>query len=145
MKILIQRVSQASVQVDGVVVGKIKSGVVVFVGIAHTDTFSHSHWLANKLVGLRLFPDDEKKINRSLFDIKGEALLISQFTLYADCSKGRRPSFIQAAPPDLAKHLYHKFIEDVRLLGVSVEAGVFGADMKVSLTNDGPVTLMLER
>lgn len=145
MKILIQRVSQASVQVDGVVVGEIKSGVVVFVGVTHTDTPNHSSWLANKFVTLRLFQDEEGKINRSLFDIKGEALLISQFTLYGDCSKGRRPSFTQAAPPDLAKHLYHQFIEDVRCLGISVETGVFGADMKVSLTNEGPLTLMLER
>lgn len=145
MKILIQRVSQASVSIDGVVLGEIKSGLVVFVGITHTDTSTHSSWLASKLVDLRLFQDSEGKINQSLLDIRGEALLISQFTLYADCSKGRRPSFIQAASPHLAKDLYHQFVEDVCRLGVVVKTGVFGADMKVSLINDGPVTLMLEK
>lgn len=145
MKVLVQRVSEASVKIDGIVVGEIKSGLVAFIGITHTDISSHSSWLANKLVDLRLFQDDEGKINKSLLDVKGEALLISQFTLYAECGKGRRPSFIQAASPELAKTLYLQFVEDVRRLGVSVETGVFGADMKVSLINDGPVTLMLER
>jgi D-tyrosyl-tRNA(Tyr) deacylase len=145
MKILIQRVTQASVVVDNKVVGTIGAGVVVFVGVTHSDTMAQVTWLANKLIHLRLFEDPSGKMNQSLLDKQGSALIISQFTLYADCSDGRRPSFIGAASPDMAKGLYEQFIVEVRKNGIPVETGVFGADMKVSLVNDGPVTLILER
>ncbi len=145
MKILIQRVSFAKVEVDHKIVGEIGSGVLVFVGITHTDTAMESAWLANKLIHLRIFEDAQGKINQSLIDEKGAALIISQFTLYADCSDGRRPSFIKAAPPEIAKPLYEKFIEDVKKSGIPVETGIFGAEMKVSLLNNGPVTLILEK
>ena len=145
MKILIQRVSHANVEVEGQTVGAIGPGILVFIGVTHGDTESQACWLANKLINLRMFEDDQGKINRSLLECSGEALVVSQFTLYADCSTGRRPSFTQAAPPDLAKHLYEKFVEEVRKGDVTVQTGVFGAEMKVSLLNDGPVTLMLER
>lgn len=145
MKILIQRVTQASVEVKGEVVGSIGPGVLVFVGITHTDTASEVAWLVNKLINLRIFEDAEGKMNQSLLDRKGSALIISQFTLYADCSEGRRPSFIQAAPPVIAKHLYELFINEVRKSGTEVATGIFGAEMKISLINDGPVTMMIER
>lgn len=145
MKILIQRVTQANVEVDAKIVGAIGVGVVVLVGVTHADTATQAAWLANKLVNLRIFEDEGGKINRSLVDQKGAALIISQFTLYGDCSDGRRPSFTQAAPPEKAKELYGLFIEEVRKGGIPVETGIFGAEMKISLVNNGPVTLMLER
>jgi D-tyrosyl-tRNA(Tyr) deacylase len=121
MKLLIQRVTQAKVEVANETVGSIGLGVLVFVGITHADTPTKAAWLANKLIHLRLFEDSQGKINQSLLDRKGSALIISQFTLYADCSEGRRPSFTQAAPPDIAKPLYEQFIEEVRRGEVSVE------------------------
>lgn len=145
MKILIQRVSHAHVEVDGVIVGAIGPGALVFIGITHSDTITQAAWLANKLIHLRMFEDVHGNINQSLLERQGKVLIISQFTLYAECSTGRRPSFTQAAPPKLAKHLYEQFVEEVRKGGISVETGVFGAEMKVSLLNDGPVTLILER
>lgn len=145
MKILIQRVTQASVEVKGEIVGSIGPGVLVFVGITHSDTASEVTWLANKLINLRIFEDAQRKLNQSLIDQRGAALIISQFTLYADCSDGRRPSFISAAPPEIAKPLYEQFIDEVRKNGISTASGVFGAEMKVSLINDGPITIMLER
>lgn len=145
MKALIQRVTQASVEVNGEIVGNIGPGVLVFVGITHGDTASQVTWLANKLINLRIFEDAQGKLNRSLIDQKGSALIISQFTLYADCSDGRRPSFIQAAPPEIANPLYEQFIAEVRKSGISTATGIFGAEMKVSLINDGPITIMLER
>jgi len=145
MKILIQRVTQASVEVNGEIVGSIGPGVLVFVGITHSDTASQVTWLANKLINLRIFEDPQGKLNQSLMDQKGSALIISQFTLYADCSDGRRPSFIEAAPPEIANPLYEQFIDEVRKNGISTASGIFGADMKVSLINDGPITIMLER
>jgi D-tyrosyl-tRNA(Tyr) deacylase len=145
MKILIQRVSQASVEVAGKIVGAIESGLLIFIGVTHTDTIDQTAWLANKLVNLRLFEDDQGKMNKSLIDAKGEVLVVSQFTLYADCNAGRRPSFTQAASPELGEQLYEQFIEALRTEGVSVQTGIFGAKMKVSLLNDGPVTIMLER
>ena len=145
MKILIQRVSHASVEVDKKIVGKIGPGVLVFIGITHTDTMEQVKWLANKLVNLRMFEDDQGKINQSLIEKKGSVLIISQFTLYADCSDGRRPSFTKAAPPEIAQPLYKEFALEVGKFGIPVETGIFGADMKVSLLNDGPVTLMIER
>lgn len=145
MKILIQRVAHAKVEIDNKVAGAIGEGVLVFLGITHTDAIAQAAWLANKLINLRIFEDDQGKFNQSLIDRKGSALIISQFTLYADCSNGRRPSFTQAALPEIAKPLYEHFVKEVRQGGVPVETGVFGAEMKVSLLNDGPVTLLLER
>jgi D-aminoacyl-tRNA deacylase len=145
MKLLIQRVTHASVEVEGKTVGAIGQGVLVFIGVTHQDTKLQSSWLANKLINLRLFADEQGKVNRSLLDCQGAALIISQFTLYANCNEGRRPSFTQAAAPNLAKELYEHFVEEVRKGGVLAETGIFAADMKVSLLNDGPVTLILER
>lgn len=144
MKLLIQRVLKASVEVENKIVGAIDHGILAFVGITHTDTHSQATWLANKLVQLRIFEDAEGKINQSVIDRKGSALIISQFTLYADVSGGRRPSFTQAAPPEIAIPLYDFFIEEMRK-SVPVQTGIFGAYMQVSLVNDGPVTIMLER
>lgn len=145
MKILVQRVSHASVEVESKVIASIDSGILAFVGVTHSDTLAEAIWLAQKLVHLRIFEDEKGKMNRSLLESHGKALIISQFTLYGDCTYGRRPSFTQAAPPDLANHLYEAFITEVRKKGVGVETGKFGAEMKVSLLNDGPVTLTLEK
>jgi D-tyrosyl-tRNA(Tyr) deacylase len=145
MKILIQRVAHASVDVEGKTVGSIGPGVLVLLGVTHTDTEEKAAWLAGKLVNLRMFEDDQGKINQSVLDKKGSALIISQFTLYGDCTEGRRPSFTQAAPSDLAKPLYDTFIDEVKKAGIPVQTGIFGAEMKVSLLNDGPVTLLIER
>lgn len=145
MKIVIQRVSHATVEVEGKTIGAIGPGVLVLIGITHGDTDKEAVWLANKLINLRIFEDAQGKFNQSLLECKGEALVISQFTIYADCSAGRRPAFIQAAQPELAKHLCDKFVEEVHKGGVAVQTGIFGAYMKVSLLNDGPVTLIVER
>lgn len=144
MRVVLQRVSEASVKVDGEVIGSIGRGIVVLLGIGPKDTEKQVDWLAEKIATLRIFPDDAGKMNLSLIDIAGELLIISQFTLYGDCQKGRRPSFIGAAPPSVAEPLYEAVLRSCRLLGIKTEAGRFGADMKVSLTNDGPVTLILE-
>lgn len=145
MKIVIQRVSHAQVEVEGKIVGSIGPGVLVFIGVTHDDTAVQAAWLANKLINLRMFEDAHGKINQSLLECKGEALVVSQFTLYADFSGGRRPSFTQAAQPELAKNLCEKFVEEMHNGGVKVQKGIFGAEMKVSLLNDGPVTFILER
>lgn len=145
MKILVQRVTEANVKVDGKIVGEIGPGLLVLVGITHEDGHSQSNWLANKLINLRIFEDIEGKMNESLLDKKGSALIISQFTLYGECNEGRRPSFIRAARPEVAQPLYEHFCEEVRKGGVGVATGIFGAEMKVSLVNDGPVTMMIER
>lgn len=145
MKLLIQRVKKASVEVNSQVVGSIGKGVVVFVGITHSDTQAEVSWLMNKLIHLRLFADSEGKTNRSLMEEQGAALVISQFTLYADCNEGRRPSFTQAAKPESARLLYENFIEKLREHKIAVSTGIFGAEMAVSLINDGPFTLILER
>ncbi len=145
MKLLLQRVSRASVDVDGKTVGSIGVGILVLVGITHSDTAAQAAWLANKMINLRIFEDSKGKINQSLIDRRGSALIVSQFTLYADCNDGRRPSFLHAAPPEIAKPLYEQFVGEVRKGGVPVETGIFGAEMRVSLINEGPVTLILER
>lgn len=145
MKIVVQRVSNAEVKVEDKNVGAIGPGVVVFIGITHNDTINQAIWLANKLINLRKFEAAQGKITHSLLECHGHALIISQFTLYPDCSGGRRPSFTRAAQPELAKQLYEKFIEEVQKSGIKVKSGIFGAEMKVSLSNDGPVTLILER
>jgi D-tyrosyl-tRNA(Tyr) deacylase len=144
MKILIQRVSKAHVEVEDKIVGTITNGVLVFIGVTHNDSDKQAKWLANKLINLRMFVDENGKINKSLLNCHGEILVISQFTLYADCSTGRRPSFTEAAHPGLADSLYKIFVEELRKFGLKVETGIFGAKMSVSLVNDGPVTLLIE-
>lgn len=145
MKIVLQRCKQAKVTAEGKVTGAIGKGFVLLVGITHDDTVKEAEWLADKIVNLRVFEDAEGKMNLSLKDVEGEILSVSQFTLYADCNKGRRPSFVDAAAPDVANPLYEQFNEMIREKGVKVETGVFGAMMEVDLINDGPVTLVLER
>ena len=145
MRAVVQRVSQASVSVGGEVVGAIKRGVVVLVGVTHGDTEEQAEWLARKIAGLRIFEDSEGKMNAGLLDADGAALVISQFTLYADCRKGRRPSFTNAAMPEVAEPLVEHFAQALRNHGVPVETGVFGAHMLVEIYNDGPVTILLER
>lgn len=144
MRLLIQKVLEADVKIDGRVNGKINKGYVVFVGIAEGDTKEIADKMIKKLIGLRLFEDEEGKTNLNLATINGEILFISQFTLYADCKKGNRPSFINAGKPDMAEPLYEYMIEALRKEVPVVEHGEFGADMKVSLINDGPFTVMLD-
>lgn len=144
MRAVVQRVSQGSVQVEGEETGAIDKGLVVLLGVGRGDTEKEARYLADKISGLRIFEDEDGKMNRSLQDVGGAMLVVSQFTLYGDCSKGRRPSFIDAAPPDEADALYNCFIEAVRFKGISAETGRFQTHMEVSLTNDGPVTLIVE-
>lgn len=144
MRIVLQRAKNAAVTVEGNVVGKISHGVVLLVGVTHDDTEEDAAYLASKVANLRIFEDDEGKMNHSLLDRSGEVLSVSQFTLYGDCRKGRRPSFTQAAKPEQAKQLYDRFNELLREQGLTVETGQFGAMMEVSFTNDGPVTLILD-
>ncbi len=145
MRAVIQRVSRASVAVEGEVVGAIEGGLLILVGITDGDGPEQSRWLANKIAGLRIFEDDDGKMNLSLLDAGLDALVVSQFTLYGDCRKGRRPSFIKAAHPDVSKPLYERFCDDVHAAGIpKVARGIFGATMEVELLNDGPVTLILD-
>lgn len=144
MRVVLQRVKHASVTIDGEVHGKIEQGHLLLVGISHTDTKEIADKLAKKCVELRIFEDENGKMNKSLLDVEGNILSISQFTLYADCKKGRRPGFDKAGKPDMAKPLYEYFNDVLRSYGVSVETGIFGADMKVELLNDGPVTILLD-
>ena len=145
MRVVVQRVAEASVTVDGAVVGAIDHGLLVLLGVAPTDGPPQVEWLAKKIADLRIFEDDDGKLNRALLDTAGGALVVSQFTLYGDCRKGRRPSFVKAAPPELAEPLYEAFCDALLEVGVSrVERGVFGAHMDVRLINDGPVTLVLD-
>jgi len=145
MRALVQRVTEASVSVDGETVGAIETGVVVLVGVTHGDSEEEADWLARKIAGLRIFEDREGRMNVGLLDAGGGALVISQFTLYADATKGRRPSFVDAAAPDVAEPLVTHFANSLRRRHVPVEEGVFGAMMMVEIHNDGPVTIMLER
>ena len=145
MRIVLQRVSQASVTIDGRVTGEIGRGFLLLVGIAPGDTRAEVAWLAEKVVGLRLFGDADGKMNLDLAAVGGALLVVSQFTLYGEASKGRRPSFIGAARPDEAIPLYEAFLAALRATGLPVASGEFGADMQVALVNDGPVTLLLER
>ena len=144
MKALLQRVSGATVSVAGEVVGSIGQGLVVFVGVANGDTEKDAQYLAEKTVSLRIFGDEEGKLNLSVLDINGELLLVSQFTLLADTRKGRRPSFIEAAPPAQAEELFGQFVEQVRATGLKVETGRFQQYMQVEIHNDGPVTILLD-
>ena len=145
MRVLLQRVSQASVTVDSEVIGGIGQGILLLVGITHSDTRKEADFLAEKCVNLRVFDDDDGVMNRSLLDVGGEVLAVSQFTLYGDARKGRRPSYVAAAPGEVSEPLYDYFVSKLRELGVTVATGRFGADMKVALVNDGPVTLWLEK
>jgi len=145
MRVLVQRVSRAEVRVESRVVGAIGRGVLLLVGFTHSDADAHLVWMADKVIGLRIFPDDEGKMNRSIADIGGSMLVVSQFTLYGDAIKGRRPSFVDAARPEMATPLYERFVAMLRERGISVETGEFGAAMDVELVNDGPVTLWIER
>jgi D-tyrosyl-tRNA(Tyr) deacylase len=144
MRVLLQRVSKASVTIGGGLKGKVDQGLVLLVGVGPDDSDKDAEFLAEKCANLRIFSDDDGKMNLSLLDVSGAALVVSQFTLYGDCKKGRRPSFVGAAPPELGNDLYLKFVDYLRDFGVHVETGEFGADMQVELVNDGPVTLMLE-
>ena len=144
MKAVIQRVSEASVVVEGATVGRIGAGTLVLLAVESGDIDADAAWLAKKIVELRMFSDSNGKMNLSLQDINGSILAISQFTLAGSCDKGRRPSFTAAAPPDEGKRLYEQFVTQVKELGVPVATGIFQADMKVQLVNDGPVTFILE-
>ena len=144
MRAVIQRVSEASVTVDQVVSGRIQRGFLVLVGVADDDEEKDALWIAEKIAGLRVFEDSDEKMNLSLADVQGAVLLVSQFTLFGDCRKGRRPSFVEAARPEKARAIYEKLAENLRQLGLVVETGVFQAHMEVRLLNDGPVTLLLD-
>ena len=145
MRVLLQRAASGSVTVDGICIGKIGKGLVLLIGVTHSDTPEDVEYLVNKCVNLRIFEDGNGKMNLALPDVGGDVLAVSQFTLYGDCVKGRRPGFDAAADPVLAEKLYNLFVEKMRRTGIGkVETGKFGADMKVSILNDGPVTFMLE-
>jgi D-tyrosyl-tRNA(Tyr) deacylase len=144
MRAVVQRVTRAQVVIEGESVGAIGTGLVVLLGVTHGDTPEQAKWLAEKIVGLRIFNDADGKMNRDLLEVGGATLIVSQFTLYGDCKKGKRPSFIDAAPPPVAIPLYEDFINGVKALGVPVATGHFGADMQVELVNDGPVTLIVD-
>lgn len=145
MKAVIQRVTHASVVVEGETVGAIASGLLVLVGIVDEDSAEDISWLASKIVNMRIFPDDNGVMNLSVQEINGDVLVISQFTLHASTRKGRRPSYINAAKPEIATPIYNKFITEIEnLTGKKVQAGIFGADMKVTLLNDGPVTIIID-
>lgn len=144
MRAVIQRVKSASVTVDGELVSEIDTGLLIFIGIAHDDTEAEIDYIANKVANLRIFEDADGKMNCSLLDIGGSALVVSQFTLYGDCRKGRRPSFISAARPEIANELYEKFISALEKLNILTKGGTFQAMMDVQLVNDGPVTILLD-
>lgn len=144
MRCVVQRVTRACVRVNGETVGKIGKGLLILWGVGDKDGSSDLQWMVDKVVGLRIFEDEEGKMNRSVLDVGGEILMVSQFTLYGDCRKGKRPSFSTAAPPEEAKALFEQAVEKVREHGIHVETGVFQAEMQVELVNDGPVTLLLD-
>lgn len=144
MRIIVQRVNKADVKVDGKIIGEINNGLLVFVGVGNEDDENDLDYMVNKVLGLRIFQDQDDKMNLSVEDIGGEILVVSQFTLYGDVRKGKRPSFTASAPPDMGEKLYEEFSYKLKASGINVETGIFGADMKVSLVNDGPVTIMLD-
>ena len=144
MRAVVQRVSRASVTVDGRITGEIANGLMILLGVGHNDSSGVAVSMAEKIANLRIFEDDQRKMNRSLLDVKGSALVVSQFTLYGDARGQRRPSFVAAAPAELANNLYEEFAEALRRLGVTVATGVFGAMMSVELVNEGPVTILLD-
>lgn len=144
MKVVLQRVSEANVKIDNQIVGAIKKGLMLLIGVDEADEFSDADWLVKKIIDVRVFSDEEGKMNHSVKDINGEILCISQFTLISDYKKGNRPSYIKAAKPDIAIPLFEYFKEEMKKSGLKIESGIFGADMKVSLINDGPVTLVFD-
>ena len=144
MRAVVQRVLQANVQVAGETVGAISHGLLVLLGVRHGDAMEDVRYLVGKLTTLRIFEDEQGKMNRDIHEQQGSILVVSQFTLYGDCRKGRRPSFSEAAPPTLAQHLYEAFVAEVKQAGIPVAQGVFGAHMAVHLVNDGPVTILLD-
>jgi D-tyrosyl-tRNA(Tyr) deacylase len=144
MRAVIQRIKESSVKTENQIIGCTGFGLLVLLGVANGDSSSDADYLANKITNLRIFEDDKGKMNRSLLELGGEMMVVSQFTLLGDCRKGRRPSFMQAAEPNLATELYEYFVNQVRSLGIAVQTGRFGAMMEVALINDGPVTLILE-
>ncbi len=145
MKAIVQRVRNGSVSIKGEVVGRTTQGLVILLGVTHGDTQAEAEWLAAKCANLRIFNDDDGKFNLSVLDVGGGALVVSQFTLYGDCRKGRRPSFVEAAPPEVSEPLYEYFVEALKKQGLPVETGEFGATMLVNIENDGPVTMIVER
>lgn len=144
MKLVVQRVKNANVSIENNIVGKINQGFVVLLGVSNEDTKENADYLVKKILNLRVFSDNDDKMNLSIKDIEGELLIVSQFTLYANCKKGNRPSFIEAAKPEHAKPLYEYFINECRKENLNVQTGEFGADMQIELINDGPVTILLE-
>ena len=144
MRAIVQRVKSANVQIDGQLVAEIESGLLIFLGISIDDQQSDIDYLIRKIANLRIFRDDDLRMNKSLLDVGGQALVVSQFTLYGDCRKGRRPNFSQAAKPEKAHQLYQVFVNQLLHLGVDVKTGVFQATMEVELTNDGPITILLD-
>lgn len=144
MRSVVQRVNAASVTVDGEIISKIGKGLLVLLGVCDDDTDADMKWLADKISGLRIFTDENDKMNLSLEDVSGEILVVSQFTLYGDCKKGRRPNFTGAGKPDYAEKMYEEFVKYLKTKIETVETGSFGADMKVNLENDGPVTLIID-
>ena len=145
MKLVVQRVKNASVEVDKKIVGKIDKGYLVLLGVTHTDTKEIADYLVKKICNLRIFEDENGKMNLNIKQVEGNMLIVSQFTLYGDCTEGNRPSFTKAAKPDFANELYEYFCEKCAENDINIEKGIFGADMKVSLLNDGPVTIILEK
>lgn len=145
MRLVVQRVKQAQVTVENKIVGKINEGFMVLIGVTHTDTKETADFLVKKLCNLRVFEDENEKMNLSIKDINGELLIVSQFTLYADCQKGNRPSFVNSAKPDIANELYEYFVEKCKNEVKKVNTGEFGAHMDIELTNNGPVTIILEK
>ena len=144
MRVVVQRVREACVRIAGEVVGEIGRGLLILLGVKNGDNDETARWLAEKTISLRIFEDEDGRMNRGLSETGGSLLVVSQFTLYGDCSKGRRPSFIDAARPEVAIPLYERFVNAARALGVTVATGQFGADMQVELVNDGPVTLIID-
>jgi len=145
VKAVLQRVSRASVETEGAVVASIGIGLLVLIGFSRSDSPESADWMADRIRGLRIFSDDEGRMNRSVEEVRGGVLVVSQFTLYGDARKGRRPSFVQAAPPEIALPLYDHFVETLRRGSAPVRTGRFGASMRIEIVNDGPVTILLER
>jgi D-tyrosyl-tRNA(Tyr) deacylase len=144
MRAVVQRVISGNVEIDDKIVGSINKGLVILLGVSDKDSIDDVKYMVDKIVNLRIFEDSEEKMNLSLLDVKGELLVVSQFTLYGDCRKGRRPNFMSAAKPDKADELYNEFVLQCKSMGITTETGVFQADMKVNIANDGPVTLVVD-